>query len=804
MATKKWFEAQAKNSVNETDKFLVYDGASSYTVPISTVQGASNLTEEYVELTSDTGEIYRVFVNGDGETKAIKDIAFTANVPNVEDNVNDVYQALIINQMWGGGDLLMGTAVSHSFIELYNLRDKELNLRGLYLWYKSGTSAWEKIELVGIIPPYSSFLIRGAQHNSLFKDDCRLKIDKYDMEFRDSNGALKKFSSEGMSVYISIGEETPATNPPRKLTDVGGATTVQPAYVDLIGCGGVNEETNTVTAYETNYRFGMDKNHACRRVDFYNGGTALDISGYSNGDGDNVVDTEIIDYSTCDVEKYRPRTSEEGNWDMFVSKEPINDNAPNAFVLGFGEADTTRTFTWQSKLTPYGYVRYKESGSNKWNVVKATTNVLQHPDCVVSKHSAIVRDLEYGKSYEYQVGSEGYWGDSATFDVVDKRNEDISILWMSDEQSWTEDEMRAFKNSFHGIANDWHKEEMDDYSFILETGDISQNGRRRSEYYWYFDALQGWNKKIPIMATMGNNDLLNKMYGQCFANFFTNENQWANSVHHYMVGNTEFICLNSNTDYDYVSGYGSLGDYQSTDAFLLAQAQWLDDYLSNRTTTPDWTICYMHLSPFTCVRTKRVQVFVSVFEKHGVDLVLCGHNHLYTRSVPLKTGYPEITEAGEFPPYNTYYNFSSKTVTDYVNEHEAANVEGGTGINHNQDIANGTYYVMCPATSWKTSGKEKHITVFPESIEDGYDVNCNGFTDGRVWWSAAHNMVTLPGYLTININSERILLNFYQVNGAIMQHDYNGTTYPYTPQTEEATLTRTLSDTLTINKSDRA
>ena len=66
--------------------------------------------------------------------------------------------------------------------------------------------------------------------------------------------------------------------------------------------------------------------------------------------------------------------------------------------------------------------------------------------------------------------------------------------------------------------------------------------------YWYFDALQGTNYDKPIMATMGNNDLLEKKFGQCFANFFTNENQWANSVYHFMVGNTEFICLNSNTE----------------------------------------------------------------------------------------------------------------------------------------------------------------------------------------------------------------------------------------------------------------
>ena len=487
MATKKWFTATQKGSVNDTDKILVYDGTDSRIVEVSSIRGSANVTDEYVELTGEDGNLYRVFVDYDGNTKAIKSEAFTATPPSVEDNINDKYQALIINQMWGGGDLLSGTAVSHSFIELYNLSGTELNLKGLYLWYKSGTSAWEKLELKGIIPPYSSFLIRGAEHNSIFKDTCRLKIEKYDQLFLDTNGNPKKFANNGMSAYISIGNNIPDTNPLRKVVGNEGTATMSTAYVDLMGCGGTNPSSDTVTAYETNYRFGMDKNCACRRIDFYNGGKATDISGYSNGKGDNAYDCEIIDYSTCEVEKYRPRCSEDGAWDMFVSQDPINENAPNAFVLGYGEADTTRTFTWQSKIMKQGYVKYREKGNGSFKIVKANTSVLQHPDCTVSKHSCIIQGLSYGKTYEYQVGAEGYWSDLAEFKVENKKGATTKILWLSDELSWTESEMNAFRNVFDGIVNNWHSEsqssdiKMSEFDFILETGDISQNGRRRPE-----------------------------------------------------------------------------------------------------------------------------------------------------------------------------------------------------------------------------------------------------------------------------------------------------------------------------------
>ena len=278
--TKNWFSVTQKNTVNATDKVLVYDGAVSRTVEVGLLQGSTNVTDKYVEITGEDGKLYRVFVNGIGDTKVVKSEAFTANAPLETDNLEGKYQGLIINQIYGGGDNLSGTAVSHSFIELYNLNNEELNLKGLYLWYKSGTSAWESIELVGIIPPYTSFLVRGAEHNTKFKDTCRLKIENYDQEFLDANGNPKKFSANGMSVYVSIGNNMPAINPLRSLTDVAGVTTMQPAYVDLLGCGGKDKSTHTVTAYETNYQFGMDKNCACRRIDFYNGGTARDISGF--------------------------------------------------------------------------------------------------------------------------------------------------------------------------------------------------------------------------------------------------------------------------------------------------------------------------------------------------------------------------------------------------------------------------------------------------------------------------------------------------------------------------------------------
>ena len=69
MASKKWFEVTQKASVNNTDKILVYDGTVSRTVELGLVRGSENLTTEYVELTGKDGNLYRVFIDSEGNLR---------------------------------------------------------------------------------------------------------------------------------------------------------------------------------------------------------------------------------------------------------------------------------------------------------------------------------------------------------------------------------------------------------------------------------------------------------------------------------------------------------------------------------------------------------------------------------------------------------------------------------------------------------------------------------------------------------------------------------------------------------------
>ena len=231
-----------------------------------------------------------------------------------------------------------------------------------------------------------------------------------------------------------------------------------------------------------------------------------------------------------------------------------------------------------------------------------------------------------------------------------------------------------------------------------------------------------------------------------------------------------------------------------------------------RETKPRWVIVFMHLAPFTVSRANRLQCFVPVFEKYKIPLVLCGHNHTNSRSIPLYTGYKKGME---------YFDYQTtagviKTRQQVENEKMLKNsttlpIDDEKLINHRPDIANGTHYVMINATGYKLSGKEKIVTVhndLRQGIYTGNETDINGDVIkhdngvGQPWWYAPDGVVkhtTQPTYAMINITYDNITITTKIIKG-VLTSDANKNTFiqPFGGQTIEQ------HDQLVINKSDRS
>ena len=762
MADKKISELlESQNITGEELIPFVLDGQNKV-VRSKFLKGADNLGSNFVDLIGDDGQQYRIkMVNG--QPVATRIDAFTAEDHAAgTKNPVDTLDGLIINQMYGGGDALEGTPVSHGFIELYNFRDEEVNLKGLYLFYKAKAGSWQSLKLEGIVPARHSFLIRCAQHAKPFSQGVRCNILDYDMQWNI------RLTDKGFSCYLAIGEETPEDIPVRVVKDAQDNVVSQNGrYIDLLGAGGIDPVEGAIQVCETRFLNCMDKNTAVHRVDFANSGEHI-IGSNAKNKGFNDIDCEPIDYKTCNVDIYRPRSLKDGRWDEFYDKPKQKDTIPSMINVMFGEdGEHTRTFTFQTPLVESGFVKIRKDGETKWKNYETSVEVFCNLDGDVTVHRCIVENLEVGL-YEYQVGTEGCVSDIYSFEIKEF-NEDkgMRILWTTDQQSWTKKEYDVWQMCAKFLNA--KQQELDvPFDFHLNTGDISQNANRKFEWQYYYDYAKDITRNIPHVITCGNNDLIDKKHSTAFNYYITAQNQFANSVYAFDLGYVHFVCLNSNQDslylnndmgYDLSESHFKDDKTKGTDLFLEAQAKWLDEHLTevkSRDVQPRWVIVFAHLGPFTVGRTERLQRWVAPLEKHKVDMMLCGHNHAWSVSKPLATGFDYNAYAG----YNDYTKVKAGTTElNIVDEFQA---DGVTEINRNADPENGVYYVLNQATGFKLSGKERPITNLggkaevPENQKNA---------DGSPWWVDAQALPTNPVYIDLQIDYDQIRCMSYEIQG---------------------------------------
>jgi hypothetical protein len=176
----------------------------------------------------------------------------------------------------------------------------------------------------------------------------------------------------------------------------------------------------------------------------------------------------------------------------------------------------------------------------------------------------------------------------------------------------------------------------DDIQFMINTGDIAQNGNRLSEWIDYFQAEDPRMSKFEEMATVGNNDLspavlykLGDGEDDCkkslenYEFFFTAEIDEENppiftinsvdyfipSLYSFNYGNVHFLCMNteiksgaestgviSKDIYASVYGFSNYGNfYPKTKEWCERDAQ--------KNSGMAWNIAYCHEMPFTILVT---------------------------------------------------------------------------------------------------------------------------------------------------------------------------------------------------------
>jgi hypothetical protein len=121
------------------------------------------------------------------------------------------------------------------------------------------------------------------------------------------------------------------------------------------------------------------------------------------------------------------------------------------------------------------------------------------------------------------------------------------------------------------------------------------------------------------------------------------------------------------------------------------------------------------------------------------------------------------------PAYNDYVTTvgSGSTELKIVDELAA----DGTEINREEDLVNGTVYILNQATGFKLSGKEKPLTLTGKVPEDKH-INPNG----SPWWIAAQALPKNPVYIDLEITYDSIKIDSYEVKGVISTDEFKDAT----------------------------
>lgn len=316
-------------------------------------------------------------------------------------------------------------------------------------------------------------------------------------------------------------------------------------------------------------------------------------------------------------------------------------------ILGVGANETQRTVSWYSsadtaqqlQVAPAAQVVGGEFPAGA--ATFAATGTANIAGSGGFNRHATITSLKEQKQYSYRVGSEGSWSAVYSFKTQDFEG-NYDFLFFGDPQI----------GSSGDVAEDgagW-KDTLDvalaanpDAELLVSGGDQVESAD--NEPQWNAFLAPDKLRQYPWAATIGNHDVGGKAYEQHFATpntdrsgaYYSNGDPASDSSggdYWYIYKDVLFIDLNSNS---YATSQGGGGD--------AAHIDYVTDVINKHGSEAKWKVLTYHHSIYSPAdhakdsdnKVRRVD-FPTTFSKLGVDLVLQGHDHSYSRSYEIKNG----------------------------------------------------------------------------------------------------------------------------------------------------------------------
>ncbi len=334
-------------------------------------------------------------------------------------------------------------------------------------------------------------------------------------------------------------------------------------------------------------------------------------------------------------------------------------------VLGVGSDESQRVVSWYT------------SGDTAQVVQVAPTSALVGGDFVASittfsatgaanisssggfNRHATITGLKENTQYSYRVGSDGAWSQAYSFSTHSFEG-DFDFLFFGDPQIGSSGDVAkdgagwADTLTVATTANPQAE-------LLVSGGDQVETAN--TEAQWDAFLAPDQLRQVPWAATIGNHDVGGKAYEQ---HFYTPNTDYSAAYYRNATSKPSVTTTESGGDYWYIYKDVLFIDLNSnsynseTGGGDAAHVKYVTDVVKAHGSQAKYTVLVYHHSIYSAAahaRDKdnevRRQDFTTAFSDLGVDLVLQGHDHVYSRSYELRNG--ERANADEQPGQNDVF-----------------------------------------------------------------------------------------------------------------------------------------------------
>ncbi|MFA6449342.1 MAG: metallophosphoesterase family protein [bacterium] len=319
------------------------------------------------------------------------------------------------------------------------------------------------------------------------------------------------------------------------------------------------------------------------------------------------------------------------------------NKTPDRIILNLTETPaTSQAVTWrttESVATPQGQIEVAvdtvDLGKDAVTATAVAEAVKSGNDTIAYSYSVVFKSLKPNTLYEYRVGDGVNWSEWSEFKTPGESFAPFKFVYFGDPQVDVKSSCSRIFRAAYAKAPDAR--------FWSIVGDIVNSGDKDELWAELYYAL-GWIPRMTPMAFVpGNHEYvedkgaklvikankpieagvrkLNKLWRPQFTLPENGPKGLEETAYYIDYQGVRFVWLNGTEKLD-------------------EQSKWLDGILSKN--QQRWTIVSIH-QPFYSTGKDRDnpynrQLFIPIFDKYSVDLVLQGHDHTYGRTYKLRDG----------------------------------------------------------------------------------------------------------------------------------------------------------------------